>query len=108
MFRDITSTNHGGFYCLGCFHLFRTEEAFKTYEPVCDDNDYCNVILPKEGKNAPKHFHGKYSLKWDMLSMQILKLYLKSIHHVQINGKNLYSKTVSTHTPSGFSITVVS
>ena len=40
--------------------------------------------------------------------MQILKLYLKSIHHVQINAKNLYSKTLSTHTPSGFSITVVS
>lgn len=62
LFRDITSTNHGGFYCVRCFHSFRTEVAFKTYEPVCDDNDYCSIVLPKEGKNALKHFHGKYSL----------------------------------------------
>ena len=29
LFRGITSTNHGDFYCLGCLHSFRTDNALK-------------------------------------------------------------------------------
>ena len=29
LFRGVTSNNHGDFYCLGCLHLFRTDNALK-------------------------------------------------------------------------------
>ena len=29
LFRGITSNNHGDFYCIGCLHLFRTDNALK-------------------------------------------------------------------------------
>ena len=29
LFRGITSNNHGDFYCLGCLHSFRTDNALK-------------------------------------------------------------------------------
>ena len=29
LFRGITSNNHGYFYCLGCLHSFRTDNALK-------------------------------------------------------------------------------
>ena len=29
LFRGVTSNNHGDFYCLGCLHLFKTDNALK-------------------------------------------------------------------------------
>ena len=29
LFREITSNNHGDFYCLGCLHSFGTDNALK-------------------------------------------------------------------------------
>ena len=29
LFRGITSNNYGDFYCLGCLHSFRTDNALK-------------------------------------------------------------------------------
>ena len=43
LFREITANNNGDFYCLGCLHSFRTNNALKIHERLCDDNDYCHV-----------------------------------------------------------------
>ena len=40
LFRGITSNNHGDFYCFGCLHLFRTDNALKKHERLCENNDY--------------------------------------------------------------------
>ena len=32
LFREITSNNHGDFYCLGCLHLFQTYNVLKKHE----------------------------------------------------------------------------
>ena len=32
LFRGITSNNNGDFYCLGCLHSFRTDNALKKHE----------------------------------------------------------------------------
>ena len=45
LFREIiTSNNHGDFYCLNCLHLFRTNNALKKHERLCENNDYCSVV----------------------------------------------------------------
>ena len=43
LFRGITSNHSGYFYCLNCLHSFRTDNAFKKHELLCDNNDYCHV-----------------------------------------------------------------
>ena len=45
LFRGITSNNNGDFYCLHCFHLYRTENKFKKHEKVSNDHD-CYVEMP--------------------------------------------------------------
>ena len=45
---DITSTNHGDFYCLNRFHSYRTLNALKNHEKLCENHDYCNVKMPNE------------------------------------------------------------
>ena len=46
LFRGITANNNGDFYCLGCLHSFRTDNALKRHERLCDNNDYCYVEMP--------------------------------------------------------------
>ena len=36
-----TSNQNGNFYCLNCFHSYRTEKKLKKHERVWNDYDYC-------------------------------------------------------------------
>ena len=63
LFREITSNHHGDFYCLNCLHSFRTDNAIKRHERLCDNNDYCNVEIPKPCNKTLKYNHGEKSLK---------------------------------------------
>ena len=61
-FRGITS-NNGDFYCLGCLHSFRTDNALKKHEILCNNHDYCHIEMPTEDNNTLKYNHGEKSLK---------------------------------------------
>ena len=63
LFRGITSNNHGDFYCLGCLHSFRTDNALKRHERLCGNNDYCHVEMPTKDNKTLKYNHGEKSLK---------------------------------------------
>ena len=39
LFRGITANHHGDFYCLNYLHSFRTDNALKRHERLCDNND---------------------------------------------------------------------
>ena len=63
LFRGITSSNNEDFYCLNCFHSYRTLNKLKKHERVCNNHDYCHVDMPEEGKNILKYSPGDKSLK---------------------------------------------
>ena len=63
LFRGTTSTHARDFYCLSCFHSFRTENKLKKHENVCEDHDYCYVEMPKEDNKILKYNHGEKSMK---------------------------------------------
>ena len=42
------------FYCLNCFHSFRTVNKQKLQENVSKNHDYCNVKMPEESDNISK------------------------------------------------------
>ena len=48
LFRGITSINNGDFYCLNCFHSYRTLNKLKKHERVCNNHDYCRIDILKE------------------------------------------------------------
>ena len=50
LLKGITSNHKGDFYCLNCFHSYRTKERLKKHEKVCKDHDYCYVNMPDEDK----------------------------------------------------------
>ena len=74
LFKGITSNHKGDFYCLNCFHSFRTKYKRKKHKNVCKNNDYCYVEMPKEDNEILKYNHGEKSMKveingalWDNL-----------------------------------------
>ena len=48
LLHEITSKRKGDFYCLNCFHSFRTENKLKSQEKVCKDKDFGGIVVPPE------------------------------------------------------------
>ena len=44
----ITSKNNGDFYCLTFLHSFRTKNKLESHKRVCENKDFCNVIMHSE------------------------------------------------------------
>ena len=59
----ISSSNHGGFYCYGCLHSFRTKTTLQNHFELCEYNDFCSLEVPKEGQNVITYKPGSRSLK---------------------------------------------
>ena len=45
LLRGIASKNNCDFYCLNCLHSFRTKNKTKSHKRVCENKDFCNVIM---------------------------------------------------------------
>ena len=45
LLRGITSKLYDDFYCLNCIHSFRTKKKLESYNKVCENKDFCNVIM---------------------------------------------------------------
>ena len=54
LLRGITSKYDGDFYYLNCFHSFRTESKPKSYEKVCQNKDFCWIVMQSQEHNELK------------------------------------------------------
>ena len=63
LMNDASSINDGDFYCYGCFYSFRTEGTLKYHFELGEYNDFCDLEMPKEGKNVIRYKPGSRSLK---------------------------------------------
>ena len=106
LFRGITSSNNGDFYCLNCFHSYRTHNKLKKHERVCNNHDYCRVDMPGEGKNILKYSPRDKSLKPLLIIYADLECLLKKEQSCQNNPKNSYTERKAKHKPSGYSMSL--
>ena len=42
------SKHHGDFYYLNYLHSFATENKLESHHKICENKDFCNVIMPSE------------------------------------------------------------
>ena len=64
LFNKITSTNTtNDYYCLNCFHSYSTMDKLKKHELVCDNHDYCKILIPDDKNKVLKYASGSKSLK---------------------------------------------
>ena len=107
LLRGITSNHNGDFYCLNCFHSYRTHNKLKKHEKVCNNNDYCHVDMPKEDEQILKYNHGEKSLKAPFTIYADLECLLKKEQSHQNNPENSYTQRKAKHKPSGYSWSLI-
>ena len=104
--REITSSNNGDFYCLNCFHSYRTHNKLKKHERVCNNHDYCYVEIPKEDEKILKYNHGEKLLKAPIIIICNL-IILEKEQSRQNNPENSYTERKDKHKPSGYSWSLI-
>ena len=50
---------NGDFYCLNCFHTYRTENKLEKHKRICENHDYCHVEMPNEDNKIIKYNPGE-------------------------------------------------
>ena len=63
LLHKVASTNKGDYYCLNCFHSYRTLNALKNHEKICENHDYCHVKMPDEDTKYLSSTSSKISLR---------------------------------------------
>ena len=63
LLKGITSTYEKDFYCLNCFHSYRTKNKLESHKKICENHDYCHVEMPTKNNNIIKCNHGEKSMK---------------------------------------------
>ena len=91
LFRGVTSSNNGDFYCLNCLHSYRTLNKLKRHERVCNNYDYCRIDMPKEHEKI-EYLPGEKSLKAPFIVCADLECLLKKYHLVKIILKILIQR----------------
>ena len=101
LFREITSSKNGDFYCLNCFHSSRTLNKLKKHERVCNNHNYCRIDLPEEHEKI-EYLPGEKSLKAPFIIHADLECLLKKVQSYQNNPENSYTEKKAKHKPSGY------
>ena len=108
LFRGITANHHGFFYCLNCLHSFRTDNALKRHERLCDNNDYCHLEMPIYGNKTLKYNHGEKSLKAPFIIYADLECLLIKQQSCHNNPKESYTERKAMHKPCGCALSLIS
>ena len=102
--RGITSNHDGDYYCLNCFHSYRTENKLNAHKKICENNEYCNIEMPSTNNNLIKYNQGDKSLKLPFIIYADLECLLKKTDTCQNNPDLLSATKINQHIPSGYSI----
>ena len=104
LLRGITGNHDGDYYCLNCFHSYRTENKLNVHNKVCENRNYCKIKMPSNDNNFIMCNQDEKILKLPFVICADLKCILKKISTCY-NNPDLSSTTkISQHVPSGYSI----
>ena len=77
LLRGISSNHDGDYYCLNCFHSYRTENKLNAHKKICENHDYCNIEMPSLSNNIIKYNSGEKSLELPFIIYADLECLLK-------------------------------
>ena len=102
LLRRITSKHYGDFYCLNCFHSFRTNNKLKSHKRVFENKDFCNVITSSEDIKILEFNQYQKSDKTPFIICADLEYIKERIDGYKNNPENSSTTKVSKHIPSSF------
>ena len=104
LFKRITSNHYGDFYCLNCFHSYRTKNKLEAHKKICENHDYCHVEMPIKGNNTIKYNRGEKSMQLLFVIYADLECLLEKMSTCQNNPNKSSTTKINKHTPSDYSM----
>ena len=108
LLRGITSKHHGDFYCLSCLHSFATGKKFESRKRVCENKDFCNVIMLSEDNKILEFDQYQKFHKAPFITYGDLECIIEKIDECKDNPENLSTTKVIEHIPLSFSMSTIS
>ena len=104
LLRGITSNRDGDFYCLNCFHSYRTKNKLDATKKICKNHEYCHVEMPTKDNNIIKYNQGEKSIKLLFIVYADLECLLEKMSTCYNTPEESSTTKINKHTPSGYSI----
>ena len=104
LLRGITSNHNGDFYCLNCFHSYRTKSKLQKHEKIRKNHYFCHLKMPDAENNILKSKPGKKSLKHAFIIYADLECLLLKMNTCNNNPNKSYATAKALHKPSGYSL----
>ena len=104
LLRGISSNHNSDYYCLNCFHSYRTENKLNVHKKICENHEYCNIEMSSPNNNIMKYNQGEKSLELPFIIYADLECLFKKIDTCQNNPDLSSTTTINQHIPSGYSI----
>ena len=104
LLRGITSDHNADFYCLNCFHSYRTKNKLEAHKKICEKQDYCRVEMSIKCNNTIKYNHGEKSIKMPFTIYADLECLLEKMITCQNNPNKSSTTKINKHTPSSYSV----
>ena len=89
-------------------HSFRTDNALKKHDRLCDNNNHCHVEITTEDNNKLKYNYGEKSLKGPFLIYANLECLLIKGQSCQNNSNESYTERKTIHEPFGCALSLIS
>ena len=87
---------------MGCLHWFRTNNALKKHERLCDNHDYCHIEMPTNDNDTLKYNHGEKSSKLPYAFYVDFECLVIKKHSCQNNPNESYAERKAIHEPCGY------
>ena len=104
LLRGVTGNNNFDFYCLNCFHSYRTENKLEKHKKICENHDYCHVEMPNEDNKIIKYNQGEKPIRSPFIIYADLECLLEKISTCYNNFEESSTTEINKHTPSGYSL----
>ena len=88
LLRGITSKHHSDFYCLNCLHSFATEKKLELHKKVCENKDFCNILMPSEDTKILEFSQYQKSNKAPFIIYADLECLIKNIDGCKSNPEH--------------------
>ena len=104
LLRGVSSTHNGDYYCLNCFHSYRTETKLKEHEQMCVNNNFAMIKMPDEKNKYVSSTPSKNTLKNPFIIYADLECLLYPISTCDNTNENSFTIKKNVHKPCGYSM----
>ena len=108
LLRRMTSKFCGNFYCLICFHSLRIKSKLELHKKVCQNKDFCNLIIPSEDNKTLEFNQYQETDKVSIFIYADPECIIEKIDECENNPENSSTAKVSKQIQSSFSMSTTS